>query len=168
MKILDSSPLILFIDRINEEKCLHLLSSNGNIPTIPKSVYNEFKEKDNDNVLDGMVSNRTLDLLEGITTSEEDEIRNLRPGLGNGEVNVLAWALHLQKQGKDICCILDDGEARKFCQELGLPLKGSMGLIKLLKEERLLSKSEIEKIIDKIKESNFRVDEKILRWILSD
>ncbi len=92
MKILDSSPLILFLDKIDEMDCLFILSTEIDELKLPKSVYKEFIDKGDNSILDELIDDGTLDIIGGISVQEEKQIRSRWPNLGMGEINVLAWA----------------------------------------------------------------------------
>ena len=43
--------------------------------------------------------------------------------------------MHLRGEGKDVRCALDDRKARKVANQLGIEVKGTIGLLKELQEE---------------------------------
>ncbi|OPY28133.1 MAG: hypothetical protein A4E27_00402 [Methanobacterium sp. PtaU1.Bin242] len=167
MKILDSSPLILFLDKIDEMDCLFILSTEIDELKLPKSVYKEFIDKGDNSILDELIDDGTLDIIGGISVQEEKQIRSRWPNLGMGEINVLAWAERLKKNEADFVCVLDDSNARKACELMGFPLTGSLGLLKILKINGFLSPSRIIEIVDKIKNSDFRIKDNILEDLLN-
>ncbi len=164
MKIIDSSMLILFLEEIDEANSLFILSSNGEDLRLPKSVYDEFN---NYNTLDGFINDGVFDIIEGMSSEEEEKIKSRWPTLGSGEINVLAWAKRFKDINKEFFCVLDDLAARKACSEMGFPLTGSMGLLKILRNRGLLSHSQIIEIVQKIRESNFHISENILEDLLN-
>jgi predicted nucleic acid-binding protein len=56
--------------------------------------------------------------------------------LGLGESHVLSWCY--QNEGYE--AILDDGLARKCVLSLGIPMRGTLGIILLAKKEDVLTK----------------------------
>ena len=72
--------------------------------------------------------------------------------LGAGEVAVLALAL----DSSDPLVILDDGLARHWAQRLGLPLRGTLGL--LLDARRAGLVDEIRPLLDELQRLGFRLD----------
>jgi len=167
MKIIDSSPIILLIDKINEGDALYILSENGENLKLPESVYNEFNNGATTNSIDGFIDDGVFDIIEGMSTEEEDYIKNRWPNLGSGEINVLAWAKRLQKEDKEFLCVLDDLNARRACETMGFQLTGSVGLLKLLKTRGLVSNPKIVEIVNKIRDSDFHIKEEILEDLLN-
>lgn len=167
MKIFDNSALILFLEYIEEEKCLHLLSESGEYLVVPESVCKEFGPKDFDGKLDDSIEKSILKKFEGMSKSIEQNIRNRFPTLHDGEINVLAWGTHLKKENKNFWCVLDELDGRKAAKKLDLPIKGSIGLLKILKDKNIINKSQLEIISDKIKDSPFFIKEEILRELLN-
>lgn len=131
MKILDSSPLILFMDKIDENSLI-ILSTEIDELKLPESVYKEFINKGDSSVLDEFIKDGVLDIIGGISVQEEQQIKNKWPTLGIGEINVLAWAKRLEKNEIKFICVFDDSNARKACELMGFQLTGSVGLLKTL------------------------------------
>lgn len=167
MKIFDSSPLILFIDKIDEKDSLLILSQEIDELKLPESVYKEFIDKGDSSVLDEFINDGVLDIINGIPVQEETQIKNRWPTLGMGEINVLAWAKRLKNNETNFICVLDDANARKACELMGFQLTGSIGLLKTLKLNGFLSQAQIVEIVEKIKNSDFRVKNHILEDLLN-
>jgi predicted nucleic acid-binding protein len=168
MKILDASPIILFTEYIGKHNCLSLLSYDGNTLLLPESVYKEVLEKDFNLNMDHLISKDVLFKLSDMTSNDEDKLKDRFPSLGNGEINVLAWGKKLQEQKKHIMCVLDDMGAKKAAKNLNLSVIGSIGLIKLLKDKKIINMNEISSIVNKIDESPFYIKNAILRSLLDE
>ncbi len=166
MMILDSSAIILFLDDIAEEGCLRMLSEIGEILLLPESVYNEVLDEDTKLKMDSLISKGILRKIEG-PNDEEKILKRRFLTLGNGEINVLACGKNLQKQEK-IWCVIDETLGRSAAEKLGIPLTGSIGLIKILKERGVLNEDKLKDIVNKIRESPFWIDEEILRGLLNE
>lgn len=166
MKIFDNSAIILFLEYLDKEKCLHFLSRDGYHLIIPESVCNEFEYKDFDGKLDIIIEEMILKKYEGMSTSIEDSIKNRYPILHDGEINVLSWGTQFKKLNKKFWCILDEKKGRKAAEELGLPVKGSIGLLKLLKDNKTLDNPQMINIVEKIRKSPFHISDEILRSLL--
>ena len=136
MKILDSSVIILFLNDIEEEKCLHLLSEIGEILLIPESVYGEVSDEDTRSKVDSLISKSILRKIEDLKNKKEELMRKRFPTLGKGEINVLAWGKSLKSQGEKIWCVIDEIPGRNAAKKVGLPLTGSIGLIKSSKKRK--------------------------------
>jgi len=100
--------------------------------------------------------------------NDEGTLRKRFPGLGNGEINVLFWGLKLKGSGVQYYCVIDEKLGRKAAQKLQLPLTGSIGLLKLLKDKKVLSIEQLKIIVDDIKKSPFRVDAAVLRSLIDE
>jgi predicted nucleic acid-binding protein len=168
MKILDSSVIILFLNDIEEEECLHMLSEIGEILLIPESVYEEISDKNTRLKMDSLISRTILRKIEELKSKKEELMRRRFPTLGKGEINVLAWGKSLKSQGEKFWCVIDEIPGRNAAKKVGLPLTGSIGLIKILKGKKILNKDKLKDIVDKIKGSPFWIDEKILGGLLDE
>jgi predicted nucleic acid-binding protein len=168
MEILDSSVIILFLNDIDGTEYFKLLSQNNSRLHIPISVYNEIIDNCQIIELNTLISQNVI--IKMVSNDPKDEIALKRrfPGLGNGEINVLCWGIKLKDSGTHYCCVIDEKLGRKAAQKLQLPLTGSIGLIKILKDRKLLSKEQIINIIEDIKASPFRVDEAVLRSLIDE
>jgi len=80
--------------------------------------------------------------------------------LDAGEASAIALAMEYE----DSLLILDDIRARKYAKQLGLTITGSLGVISKAKERGLIDK--IKPIIEKLKDLDFRISEKIIKNLL--
>ena len=71
MKILDSSVVILFLDDIDEEGCLYMLSEIGEILLLPESVYDEVLEEDTKSKMNSLISKGILRKIKGPNNEEK-------------------------------------------------------------------------------------------------
>lgn len=163
MKLMDTSSIILFLDRIPEYEFIIGFSENGEVMIITSVVEEEYYKKtissfDNPNYNLNQLLNDEIILKENYPINSL--IQNRYFNLGKGEQSIISLALKYHEQNKEYFCVLDDKDARKIAKKLGLNVKGSIGLLLLLKEKGLLE-NPIE-VADKIRQSNFRISEKIL------
>jgi len=85
------------------------------------------------------------------------------------EPTVAAWDLGLGESHVLSCCyqnegyeaILDDGLARKCALSLGIPMRGTLGVILLAKKEGCID--EIKPFIKELIKVGFRIDAKIVK-----
>ena len=168
MKILDSSVLFLFLDDISEVQCFIELSKKGEDLVIPQSVYDEVIDEKNNMIINSLISTDVIKIANNVSNIEEKYLKNRFPNLGKGEINVLAYGKSLHNRGIVYQCILDDKNARKASERLGLTLSGSIGLLNHLKNENILDKEKMAEIVSKIKSSPFRIDDTVLRRLLND
>jgi predicted nucleic acid-binding protein len=80
--------------------------------------------------------------------------------LGLGETEVISWAY----LNSGFEAILDDRVARNCAASLGIPVRGTVGVVLLAKREGLLS--EIKPLSNRLIESGFRIDPELLRKAL--
>ena len=66
-----------------------------------------------------------------------------------------ASAIALAKEINADLIILDDSAARKFAQQLGFAIKGTLGLLVLAKKEGVISS--VRPYFDRVQQTNFRV-----------
>lgn len=162
MKLMDTSSIILFLDLIPEYEFLITFSQTGEIMIITSHVETEYYNKAGDNITPNYNLNKLLKeeiiLRDNCEINEIFEKRYFK--LGIGEKSIMSLALEYKEQNKEYYCVLDDNDARKVANKLGLNIIGSIGLLVLLKEKGLLENP--KEVADKIKESTFRISDNIL------
>lgn len=173
MKLLDSSVIILFLDDVDGEEYLRQLSEIGENLIVLDSVYNEVvnNEQPDSTIkskIEALISRGILGKIESLNGEKEDLIRRRYPTLGAGEINVLAYGENLHHQNINFWCVIDEKIGRRTAKNMGLPLTGSIGLIKILKKKKKLNKNKLKDIMAKIKESPFWIDEEILGGLLDE
>jgi predicted nucleic acid-binding protein len=80
--------------------------------------------------------------------------------LDEGEASAIALAI----ESKESILILDDEKARKTAISLGLKITGTFGVVISAKNEGYISS--VKEVIDKIKQTNFRISEPLEKEIL--
>ncbi|WP_295723224.1 DUF3368 domain-containing protein [uncultured Methanobrevibacter sp.] len=163
MKLMDTSSLILFFEHIPEYEFIITFSETGEIMVITPQVEEEYyiksdPSKFNENYnLEKIINNE-------IIIKKDSKINSLFENryffLGKGEKSIMSLALKYKEQSLDYYCVLDDKDARKIAFKLGLNVKGSIGLLLILKEKGLIEKP--KELIEKIRQSEFRISDKIL------
>ncbi len=76
--------------------------------------------------------------------------------LGAGESEALSWCY--QHPGHEV--IIDDGAARKCALAMGVPVRGTLGILLLAKKEGHISK--IAPLFDELIRFGLRIDTKVL------
>jgi predicted nucleic acid-binding protein len=169
MRILDSSIIILFLNEIEGGDYLSMLSKSDEELVIPESVYKEILDESTKSKLDFLITNGVLKKLEKLNYRDKKIIEDrFLVKLGKGELNVLAWGKKLQREQKNFHCVIDEIVGRDAAEKLGLPLTGSIGLIKVLIEKKVLKRDKIKTIIEEIKKSAFWINEEILEGLLNE
>ncbi len=70
--------------------------------------------------------------------------------LGEGEKATIKIAYILKKQGVSTIVVTDDRQARRRCEEIGLNVKGTLGLMKLAVKHKILDKNKAIKLIRRV------------------
>jgi len=155
--VFNTSPLI-FLARLRYlEKTLSLFQ----MVAIPKKVIKEISVKDdeaNEKVL--KIKNHS-NVNFGLATKLVKLYKALNERLGQGESEAIALAVELNAD----VVILDDFAARKAAMELGLKVKGTLGIIKKLLEENKIKIEDINKLYETLKKIGFRVRREIFKNI---
>ena len=155
--VFNTSPLI-FLARLGYlEKTLSLFQ----MVAIPKKVIKEISVKDdeaNEKVL--KIKNHS-NVNFGLATKLVKLYKALNERLGHGESEAIALAVELNAD----VVILDDFAARKAAMELGLKVKGTLGIIKKLLEENKIKIEDINKLYETLKKIGFRVRREIFKNI---
>ena len=150
--ISDSSPLISLL---SVEK-LDILGKLFETVMIPEAVYNE--------VFNKKVSNLDLKktkFLQIEKVTDRKMVKLLKMQLGYGESEVIALAL---EKGIDRV-IIDDKQARKVADKLGLKVIGTLGILILAKEKQVI-KEVRPLVLSMMEKINFRIDRALLNKIL--
>lgn len=155
--VFNTSPLI-FLARLGYlEKTLSLFQ----MVAIPKKIIKEISVKDdeaNEKVL--KIKNHSS-VNFGLATKLVKLYKALNERLGQGESEAIALAVELNAD----VVILDDFAARKAAMELGLKVKGTLGIIKKLLEENKIKIENINKLYETLKKIGFRVRKEIFKNI---
>lgn len=153
MKIIfDSSSLILLIEKLNLIEPLLKCRDIGIELIIPEAVWSEFTEKNNDgNVLSFIKKN--FNIVKTQVCMELDRFLDS----DSGEMAVAFLSKGFQNNKTEYFTIIDDKYASKVCKLEGLKVKGSIGFLLFLKENTLISDTELIEIKNKIQKSNFRI-----------
>ena len=150
--ISDSSALISLL---SVEK-LDILGKLFETVMIPEVVYNE--------VFNKKVSNLDLKktkFLQIEKVTDRKMVKLLKMQLDYGESEVIALAL---EKGIDRV-IIDDKQARKVADKLGLKVIGTLGILILAKEKQVI-KEVRPLVLSMMEKINFRIDRALLNKIL--
>lgn len=85
-------------------------------------------------------------------------LKNYCHSLHDGEISVFAAYFQLKEnRNNEIIAIIDEANARKIAERLGINLGGTLTLIKIMVKQRLLNKEQAAKLIDKLPETGFHI-----------
>jgi predicted nucleic acid-binding protein len=147
--VVNASPLIMLasIDRLSflESLCADMV--------VPFAVAQE--------VHAGTMKDEAQQWLEGEGQDFILQVQELDPtilawGLGAGESEVLAWAMH--NLGYE--AILDDRAARNCAVTLDIPVRGTLGVVLLAKREGLIAR--VRPVFDELLDAGLRIAPSVL------
>jgi predicted nucleic acid-binding protein len=117
---------------------------------IPDTVHNEIiHEEIHDAIRDKWI------LTEPTTTSRPP------PKIDLGEWGVIQLA-----KKHNSTAIIDDKNAREHAQKIKIRVSGTIALLKLARQKKLISQKELEEIITDLRDKdNFHINPQILKWL---
>lgn len=152
--ILDATVLIAFYTELQRSDLLKSLAFRGFELLIPNAVYDELIPDKN---FEQLKKDIYANLFSVLSPVPSDEIRRLRfrfPWLHDGELEVIWWGQQFDKD--EYYCILDDKKARESARKLGLKVKGTVGLLRLLNDIGVISKEERKELCLELVKRGFR------------
>jgi len=147
--IADSSALIALavVDKLN------ILESLFGEVYVPRAVYDEvsLQSKGESEKLALYCNDKVIDITSKV---------NLNITLGSGESEAIM--LYKEKNADFLLC--DDKKAKKFAQNFGVNVIGSLGILLKAKEKKLIV--EIHPLIEKLRVSKIFIDDKTFALVL--
>lgn len=146
--VLNSSPIIVLAK-------LGLLESAVGLFTeveVPRAVLEEVGKKQDE------VYRKLIGLVEANSIRVEQVNRRI-PRLGAGEAEAILLALSRNK-----IVVLDDKKARRLARELGLEVVGTLSLLKLLYEHKLLGRA-LDELYHQLIETGFYIEPSIFNKV---
>ena len=145
------------IQYLYQADVLELLPTLAGQVYVPEAVVAELQEGQRRNVL--------LPALEDLSWLIVRPVRDrtllpLVTHLGDGEKEVLALGLETQ----DPLLLLDDRDARRYAQTLGLEISGTLGLLLRAKERGILGA--VRPVLDRLQALRFRLNAKTRQMVL--
>ncbi|RKY45704.1 MAG: DUF3368 domain-containing protein [Candidatus Neomarinimicrobiota bacterium] len=155
MKVVSNSTCIIALLRVGR---LTLLKDLFDRILIPEEVYREIYV----NGKEGFVELEKVDLFE-IKKIKNRRFFNLLRGLiDDGEAASIILAIE-EDAG---LIILDDKDARKIAEKLGLKVMGTAGILLLAKKKGIIE--EIKPILEEMRMSGFYLSDSIIRIVLRE
>lgn len=120
---------------------------------VPRAVYNEVSQenKEESTRLKLYCNDKVLDISTAF---------NFNISLGQGESKAII--LYKEKNANFLLC--DDKKAKKFAQNFGINVIGSLGILIKAKQENLIP--EISSLVEILKSSRIFIDDKIYKLVL--
>jgi predicted nucleic acid-binding protein len=94
-----------------------------------------------------------------ITPQDNKLLHTYKEVLDNGEASAMVLANEIEAD----LIIIDDGQARSFAKRIGINVTGSIGVLLLAKQNKVIP--ELSPYLDNIQQTNFRISEKILNEV---
>lgn len=157
--IINSSPII-FLVRL---RFLELFLEISDEIYLPSSVLQEISAK-SDEINSAIIPLINTQKLLVKATNLGSLFNHLNLSLGLGESETIALATELQAD----LVILDDLAARKAASNLGLNVKGTLGIIKKLTKAGQIEITDLNEFYLKLLKINFRISRLIFDTIFSD
>jgi predicted nucleic acid-binding protein len=135
-----------------------MLKMEGDEIVIPKIVAEEIRRRGPDDLaVQAIETTAWLTVIDA--TSIPDTIRAW--DLGDGEASVLAWGY----ANPGTVIIVDDLAARRCAATLGIPVRGTLGLILAAKKRGLIP--EARPVLQKLRQSGMYLSDRILNQALA-
>jgi predicted nucleic acid-binding protein len=150
----NTSPLV-FLSRAN---LLNLLKVAGERLVVPMAVMNEIRAKGPSDVT--VLSIEDADWLEVVDTPAVPPIIQAWD-LGKGESSLLTWG-HAHGNTE---VIIDDLSARRCAAALGIPVRGTLGLVLVARKRGIISAA--RPIINQLRQSGMYLSDRLVDEVLS-
>lgn len=157
--VLDASIIISWCEELKDLKIMEELGSLGYDFIVPEEVVDELS----DNEMTASVLEEAS--IEDVDQDQKHMLGTRYPMLGSGELAVMVLGKSLEKDGEDYLCVIDDGVARKKCENMGLNRTGTIGLFKTLHHEEVYTLTECGEMVDTMKENGTRLPSNSLELI---
>jgi hypothetical protein len=136
---------------------LEVLQKLFGIVCIPKAVYRELTE--NETFAEEVRMIRECEFLCMEEVSNEKSVIILRKftGLDAGE----SEAIILADEKQSDVLLMDEHRGRQVAQKMGIMITGTIGILTQAFDEGMLTKEDVEDCIERMKESEIRISEKL-------
>jgi predicted nucleic acid-binding protein len=150
--VLDATPIINFNDRLKRPDLLLKFLDCGYALCTTDEVRKEIFKGRSTAFLEGCIAKRQIKLL--ITNEINfEQLKSNYPFLGNGELATICASS--QVGASDNVCILDDKKAVQVARELGINVRGSIGLLGDLVKRQIISDDEFSSLIENMSAKGF-------------
>jgi predicted nucleic acid-binding protein len=154
--VLDASAIIAFFRELDDGQFLYALTEKGFEIYVTDGVIIEVTKEPELSRLKQAI-HRGWIKSESIEKRKFDSFKNLYPMLDYAEVEVLICCLAFKSRNEEYYCVLDEGPARKIADALRLSKTGTLGLLKILNYNEIIDSETMEKLLNKLEHSTFRL-----------
>ena len=154
--IFDTSSAILLFEKCRLRKQLLKFSETNNL-YVPARVAEEYIRGENVKPSDIMEFQKVFSVIN--PTLEVVLLPYFNYDSTSGEIWVMSHAL----RNPECCCVIDEEFGRSIVTLFERKLTGAIGIIKELKEKKILSDDDLRRVRIDIRKSGFYLSEKLLR-----
>lgn len=162
--VLDASPIIAFFAEMREPRILFLLRRLGYELAVPDAVSRcDITKEPSRTILAQSVASGSVSLLPPVDPATLAAFMNSHPSLGEGESEVILLAIDFLSHREEAVCVIDERAARRIATELGLPVKGTLGVLRTLQDAGLIWEEDLGRLKRRLRAAGFRADASLLR-----
>jgi predicted nucleic acid-binding protein len=154
--VLDASVIIAFFRELDDGQFLYALTKKGFEIYVTDGVIAEVKKEPALSRLKQAIHERWIES-KSIEKHKFNSFKNAYPMLDYAEVEVLICCLGFRSCNEEYCCVLDEGPGRKIAESLDLSKTGTLGLLKILNDTKIIDSECMEKLLNKLEQSTFRL-----------
>jgi len=159
--VLDSSAIIALSVLSHLNKLKHLFKETS----VPRAVYEEVCIRGHGLIGDSELSEAVK---KGVMKVKDVENRTLVNALidplARGEAETIALAVEENAE----YIVMDDRLARRRAKNLGLNVIGTLRILRMMLDNGLIDKREILNAIEKLRETGFRINNKVVNKLLKE
>lgn len=136
---------------------LELLQKLFGVVCIPKAVYWELTENETFHEEVKMVHECEFLCVEEVNNEKSVAILRNFTGLDAGE----SEAIILADEKQSDVLLMDEHKGRQVAKKMGITITGTIGILIQAFDEGMLTKEDVERCIERLKESGIRISEKL-------
>lgn len=161
--ILDASPIIAFFAEIREPRILLLVRQLGYSLLVPEAVLKlDVTKEPSKTGLAECITSGLMTALPAVNRADLQTFMVSHPSLGEGESEVILVASQFASRSEEVICVIDEGPARRVAKQMGLPVTGTIGILRMLQASELITTEDLARLKGKLKASGFRADASLL------
>ncbi len=151
--ISDTTPIISLM----KAGQLELLQKLFGVVCIPKAVYRELTENETFSEEIRIVQECEFFYVEEVDNEKSVTILRNITGLNAGE----SEAIILADEKQSDVLLMDEHKGRQVAKKMGITITGTIGILTQAFDEGMLTRKDMERCIEKLKESEIRISEKL-------
>ena len=140
---------------------LELLQKLFDVVYIPEAVYRELTENETFSEEVTMVQECEFLYVEKVDNKKAVTILQDFTGLDAGESEAIILA---DEKHSDVL-LVDELKGRQVANKMGIPITGTIGILAQAFDEGLLAKEDMERCIERLKESEIRISERLYQML---